>query len=154
MATKRLSSVLALVPMILILGNAVACRAQDPMTAIANSHIEANVPKGKAFDEFLKRDLTSYFCEDAQSCRVEYELLRKGPTQTGIAYPKYYAWVKCLMSDKLKSEGAVRLAAIEQVRFDVTTFIPASEISKDPEQVRAVFPAPLVDDIIKRARHQ
>ena len=145
---------LAVVPLMFAVVGTVACTAQDPMTAIANSHIEANVPKGKDFDEFMKRDLTTYFCGVEPDCRVEYELLRKGPTQSGVAYPKYYAWIKCHTSDKLKSEGAVRLAAIEQNGFDVTNFIPLSEIVKDPEQVRAVFPASLVGGIIKRARHQ
>jgi hypothetical protein len=120
---------------------------------IANSHTEANVPQGKAFDEYLSRDLTSYFCTN-KDCRVEYEFLREGPTQTGIAYPKYYLWVRCFTAGKLTSEGAVRIAAVDQATFDVTHFISAKDIVASPDEVERVFPAALLDKIGRRARHE
>jgi hypothetical protein len=130
-----------------------ACKAQGPMTAIANSHIEATAPKGELFDSYLKRDLTSYFCNDVSSCRVDYEYLRQGATQSGISYPKYYLWTKCFKQGQLKTEGAVRVAAIEQSHFEVTNFFTADEIIASPDKVKSVFPATLIDKILQKAKH-
>src|SRR5262249_44835066 len=113
---------------------AVGCRSQNVMNDIAQSHIEANVPKGKSFDEYLKRDLKTYFCGEAIDCRVEYELLRDEPTQTGIAYPKYYLWAKCFKGNTITAEGAVRVAAVEQKKFDITNFLSREQISTSPSQ--------------------
>ena len=124
-----------------------ACRSQ-----ITDSHTEANVPKGTLFNEYFNRDLKGYFCVESKDCTVEYELLRDGPTQTGISYPKYYLWVRCSKKNTMDQEGAVRVAAIEQKRFDVTNFLSGDEISKSPEQVALVFPAALVDKIVQKAR--
>ena len=49
---------LSLVVFLLVL--TCGCNAQDPMTAIANSHVEANAPKGELFDKYLERDLTAF----------------------------------------------------------------------------------------------
>jgi hypothetical protein len=120
---------------------------------ITSSHIEANVPNGKLFDEYLKRDLEKHFCPaDVNPCQVKYELLRKGPTQSGIAYPKYYLWVQCVGSDKLLTEGAARVAAIEQVGFNITDFLTRKQILEDPEQVMRIFPAALNEIILEKAR--
>ena len=115
------------------------CKAQTSMDEVAKSHIEANVPKGKRFDEYLKRDLRAYFCKDEKECSVEYELLRDGPTQTGIAYPKYYLWVKVVAGQKLTSEGAVRVAAIEQRTFDITHFLSRRDIVESQPQYETSF---------------
>ena len=120
---------------------------------IADSHIEGNVPKGKAFDGYLRRDLISYFGK-TDNCRVEYEFLRNGPTQTGIAYPKYYLWVRCFTGGKLTAEGAVRVAAVDQSAFDVTNFVSAKEIVTSPNETAGVFPSALLDKIGKKARHE
>src|SRR6058998_2120737 len=80
---------------------------------VAQSHIDANVPRNDDFDNFLKRDLAKYFsANNGQVTSVEYELLRDSPTQTGISYPKFYAWVRIVRNARDKEEGAVRLAAI------------------------------------------
>ncbi len=129
------------------------CRAQDPMTAIANSHIEANAPKGELFDKYLKRDLTSYFCKGQDDCRVEYEYLRQGATQSGVSYPKYYVWTRCFTKGHLKTEGAVRVAAIDQQYFEITNYLSAKEITDSPDTVGGVFPAALVDKIVQKAKH-
>jgi hypothetical protein len=118
---------------------------------VANSHIEANVPASGQFSSLLARDLRSYF----QAPRVDYELLRQGPTQTGISYPKYYLWVKVRNSSgALSSEGAVRVAAIDQIRFEVTNFLPAQEIRAKPTAVEQTFPRPLVESILSHANAQ
>src|SRR5690242_21832060 len=63
-------------------------------TSLALSHIEAHVPSEREFDAFLTRDLEHYFTtKEKKNVTVTYELLRDMPTQTGIAYPKFYAWV-------------------------------------------------------------
>ena len=116
---------------------------------IADSHIKANVPACGQFSNLLARDLQSYF----QAASVDYELLRQGPTQTGISYPKYYLWVKVRNSSGgLSSEGAVRVAAIDQARFEVTNFLPAQDIRAKPTAVEQIFPRPLVESILSRAK--
>src|SRR3954447_2349408 len=108
-----------------LLGISGSCYAQDATPSRPTSHVEANAAKGGLSDEYLRRDLTSYFCKGEKDCRVEYEYLREGATQSGVAYPKYYLWVKCFEKDKLTTEGAARVAAIEQKTFDVTNFLQA-----------------------------
>ena len=81
---------------------------------------------------------------------MSYELLRKGPTQSGVAYPKYYAWVRVHRHDGLL-EGAVRLAAIDDQRFEVTHFLPAQEIVASPG-IESVFPEPLRQTIRDRSK--
>jgi hypothetical protein len=119
---------------------------------IAQSHVEANVPKGKLFGEYLQRDLQTYFCGGAKDCRVEYILLRDGPTQAGVSYPKYYLWCKSYKGKTLNSEGAVRVAAVEQGRFDVTDVIFREQILETPSIVTSIFPAALADKIAQYAR--
>ena len=123
------------------------------MTSLANSHIEANAPKGELFDKYLQRDLTAYFCNDAKDCRVEFDYLRNGATQSGASYPKYYLWAKCFVKAQLKTEGAVRIEAVDQKSFHVTDFLPAKEIAASPNRVVSVFPAALVDKVLERAKH-
>jgi hypothetical protein len=129
--------------------------AQDPMPSRPTSKVEANGAKGGGLsDEYLRRELTSYFCKGEKDCRVEYEFLREGATQSGVAYPKYYLWVKCFEKGKLTTEGAARVAAIEQKTFDVTNFLQAEDIAATPEVVAKVFPDALVDKIVRRANHR
>ena len=130
-------------------GSVVAC--QSTTDDIADSHIRANVPDEKDFDNFLKRDLVSYFKElMKKDVTVEYELLRNGPTQAGIAFPKFYAWVSIKENGRLLEEGAVRLAAIEKKRFGVPNYLTKSDIERDPEKVYQVFPKPVGDKIRKK----
>jgi hypothetical protein len=145
----RLKSVLACLMWCAI---TVGCRSQDVVSEIANSHIERNVPKGKLFDEYLNRDLKSYFCGDAKNCKVEYELFRDAPTQTGIAYPKFYVWAKCFKEDAIVIEGAVRVAAVDQKRFEVTHFLSRAKILVSTLGTASAFPAPLVEEITQKAR--
>src|SRR5213078_4351122 len=102
---------LVTISLFLIAAVGIACAQGE---SIAESHIRANLPDKKNFDKFLKRDLEQYFKDSLQkTVHVEYELLRKGPTQTGIAYPKFYAWVTIRDGEKVIDQGAVRVAAIE-----------------------------------------
>jgi hypothetical protein len=78
-------------------------------------------------------------------------MLREGPTQTGIAYPKYYVWVRAQTPQGIVDEGAIRLAAIEKTRFEMTHFLRKAAIQADPAAVERVFPKALADDIRRRA---
>jgi hypothetical protein len=122
-------------------------------TPVQQSHIEANVPSQQNFGVLLVRDLLAYFkCTVGPSATsVEYQLLRKEPTQSGVAYPKYYAWVKVNNGSQPLVDGAVRFAAIEQKRFEVTTFLSRKQIQGNSSDVAEVFPSPLVPAIISLA---
>ena len=109
--------------------------------SIAESHVQANVPDQKNFDRFLKRDLEQYFRDTKKKIvTVEYELLRKGPIQSGIAYPKFYAWATIHYQGTVDDEGAVRLAAVEKKRFDVTHFVTKADIERSPMTLDRIFP--------------
>jgi len=82
---------------------------------------------------------------------VEYELPREGPTQTGIAYPKYYIWVKCFKGQKVASEGAVRLAAIEQKGFEITDFVSCEQI-RASQSVVLIFPPDVAEKVLGKVR--
>ena len=130
-----------------------ACRGpEDILDDVAKSHVEGNVPQGELFDEYLARDLQMYFCRGNNDCRVQYEFLRDGPTQSGISYPKYYLWIKNIKGNTAVEEGAVRVAAVDQKSFHVTHFLSREQISASPSQLASVFPAALVDKITQKAR--
>jgi len=142
----------AILVLVVVSSVLIAWYARSAMNSIADLHVEGNTPKSELFDEYLERDLTSYFCSTTNDCRVQYEFLRKGATQNGVSYPKYYLWVKCLKNGKLTSQGAVRVAAINQNYFEVTHFISANEVLESPDEVGNIFPAALVETIQKKSR--
>ncbi len=73
----------------------------NPGYLVSLSHVEANVPPQKEFDEILARDLQAYFQDlKGKQVGVQYEFLRRGPTQVGVAYPKFYLWVKIYEGDR------------------------------------------------------
>ena len=83
---------------------------------------------------------------------MKYEFLREAPTQTGVAYPKYYLWVRKMNVTTVTEEGAVRVAAIDQSRFDVTQYVSRERILASPSQVASTFPAALVDQIVQKSQ--
>jgi hypothetical protein len=135
---------------LLAVGVVLAALAQ---TSIQQSHIEGNVPPPTLFRTLLDRDVLEYFKTNGRpkADRVEVALLREGPTQTGIAYPKYYAWVKIYEGSDVRQSGAVRLAAIEKIRFEVTDFVSQRQIREDPSTIERIFPAALIRSIRQRA---
>jgi hypothetical protein len=115
---------------------------------IQRSHIEANVPGPTEFSRLLQRDLDSYFTKArGKTSRVEYEMLRDGPTQSGVAYPKFYVWVRVFEGTSAIDQGAVRLAAIARREFQVTDFLSERTIRTDPKEIYQVFPAAVCDRI-------
>jgi hypothetical protein len=120
---------------------------------IQAGHIAANVPDEAMFAEILNRDLLAYFRANgsATATNVQVRLLRNAPTQSGVSYPKYYAWVQVYAGAANLTEGAVRLAAIERIRFEVTDYIPKSKAKENSELLESVFPRALVQEILRLA---
>ena len=116
-----------------------------------NPLILMRIPSVTNFDIFFKRDLDVFFKKDDANITVEYTMLRDGPTQSGVAYPKYYVWIKVLSEGKLKNEGAARVAAIDKDKFEITDFLSQAEIKAAPENIRRVFPAALISKIESQA---
>jgi len=50
-------------------------------------------------------------------------MLRDGPTQSGVSYPKFYLWVRVAGGKSVDDRGAVRVVAVKRKRFDVTDFM-------------------------------
>ncbi|MGH9552918.1 MAG: hypothetical protein ACRD3W_26295 [Terriglobales bacterium] len=149
---KTSALVIALLVMLTVPSAGLAQSPQQAMQAIQQSHIDGNVPDANDFATVLKRDLAEYFGQtQGKPVQVQYELLRKVATQSGVSYPKYYAWVRVYDKDKLLSEGAVRLAAIDKTHFDVTDYFSSEGIAKDPDMIKRVFPALLCPEILRRA---
>jgi hypothetical protein len=141
---------------ILILLVAVSALAAQPVFAqsdLQRSHIEANVPPPEEFERLLQRDLLAFFKQSlgASVTSVEVQPLRSGPTQSGVSYPKFYLWVKVMAGSSVQQAGAVRVAAVQRTRFEVTDFMAAASIKAKPSEVGAVFPAALVSAIQARA---
>jgi hypothetical protein len=131
-----------------IIALALALGACDVGAAIQQSHIEGNVPAEAEFDAMLQRDLATYFSASASAgVSVSYEMLRKDPTQSGAAFPKYYVWVTVRSRDGAQRKGAVRLAAVDKKQFNVTDFLPAEDIRTTPDRAGEIFPAALVPRI-------
>ena len=117
------------------------------MLEISRSHIDANVPAAGDFDRFMLRDLAGYFAATFKDQPVHYELLRDGPTQSGVSYPKFYLWVTVGNGKSPQQRGAVRVAAIEKKRFEVSDFISEDAVKKDPSGIYRVFPASVCEKI-------
>jgi len=127
---------------------------EQAIREIQRSHIEGNVPGPADFDKFLRRDLAAHFAKVRRKkmVPVDFELLRDGPTQSGIAYPKFYAWVRIAGGKSSDDRGAVRLAAIDKVRFDVTDFVSERMIRKDPEGISRLFPGQVCERIVVKLK--
>ena len=138
---------LILASLLLLLGPS-AASCQSIGDEIADSHIRANVPDEKDFESFLKRDLEKYFKDlKKKDVVVEYQLLRDGPTQSGTAFPKFYAWVTVKENGTLIEDGAVRVAAIEKKYFGVYDYLSRADIERDPDKIYKTFPRPVADNI-------
>ncbi len=135
---------------LLMLVACATCNAQIP--GVAESHIAANVPSTNDFRPFLIRDLTAYLKPaHGDKLKVDYELLRDGPTQSGVAYPKFYVWLRATNAELSIIEGAVRVAAIDKKRFEITDFVPRAEIVSHPDSVARIFPAAVIEKIHAKA---
>src|SRR5258705_7891224 len=108
---------------------AFAYRHEIVISMVSRSRIEANVPPTSDFDADLARDLQAWFSQRQGSpATVHFELLRRGATQSGVSFPKYYAWVEVRPASGPVVRGAVRVAAVERDRFEGLQFLSADEI--------------------------
>ena len=74
------------------------------------------------------------------------------PTQAGVSYPKYYAWVKIYDEQKkLIDQGAVRVAAEDKTKFEITNFVNLKKIREDSDDLAHTFPAALCPKIVEKA---
>ena len=115
---------------------------------IQMSHLDANIPDQAQFDKLLKRDLEKYFLNKFGEVAVKWEFLREGPTQSGVAYPKYYLWTTIYADDKLLEEGVVRVAAMEKTRFEITDFVNINKIKNNVKDLYTIFPKSVCEKII------
>jgi len=126
--------------------------ALDFQDKLSRSHIDGNAPAEKDFDVFLKCDLTKHFRTFwHNSPRVECDLFFKLPTQTGLGYPHYYAWLTVYHGNRVALSGAADLIAEGKTKFEVDDFLNKSEIARNPDCLKKVFPDPLIPMILKRA---
>lgn len=122
------------------------------MAELQASHISANVPPEASFMTILRRDVLAYLAANGlPSKSVEIELLRKGATQSGVSYPKYYVWIRAADKAGHQVAGAMRVAAVNRIRFDVTDFTPAASIRSDPASLASIYPALLIPGIRQQA---
>ena len=144
------SSLLAL---LIVLSSSVA--AQSLPANSLGDQISANVPNQAVFADYLERDLFAYFQSKVSPdvISVTSEMLREEATQSGVAYPKYYLWVRVNGKGGELTEGAVRVAAVDGKRFEVTDFISAANILANPKSLSSTFPAALVPAIKAKAAH-
>lgn len=125
---------------------------ERPMAELQASHIAANVPPDAAFMTALRRDVLAYLAANRlPSKSVDIELLRKGATQSGASYPKYYVWIRATDKAGHQVAGAMRIAAIDRARFDVTDFTPAASIRSEPASLASIYPALLIPSIRQHA---
>lgn len=122
------------------------------MVELQGKHIAANVPPDAAFMPLLQRDVRAYLVtKKLPSKSLEIEPLRKGATQSGVSYPKYYVWIRAADNAGHRIAGAMRVAAVNRVRFDVTDFTSAASIRSDPASLASIYPAPLIPVIRQHA---
>jgi hypothetical protein len=102
----------------------------------------------------FERDLTKYFFgETPAGAKVDYELLRQGPTQVGVAYPEYYIWIKASKNKNIITEGSARLQQTDRAQFLITDYINLQTIRENPSALEKVFPKALIQNILTRAEN-
>ena len=125
----------------------------DVFARLRASHIDGNVPAASDFQKLLRRDVSAYLIRSgAKPSTLAIELLRDGPTQSGVSYPKFYLWVRAITSQGTVVEGAMRVAAVERTHFDVLQFATMAAIRNATAELPATFPAQLIPLIEARAR--
>lgn len=116
------------------------------------SHAAGAVEQRNRLQEPLADGIAVYARQTlGRAVTVEFESLRDAPTQSGIAYPKFYVWARLFEDTKLVPEGAMRVAAINDDRFQVTDYVTAAQIVSEPEQLARIFPAELLGRLKAKA---
>lgn len=86
--------------------------------------------------------------------KVDLSLIRDPALRSAAAPHSYYAWVRAYAGDDVVREGAVSVSAVDRTRFDVTHFLERSSIMQDPTQLGALFPEPVAQSVLERARNE
>ena len=122
--------------------------------SISASHVDANVPDPADFDRILIHDLTEYVTDsDDKGISVKYEMLRDRPSQSGVALPKFYCWLQKLDADgNVIEEAAIRMAAVDKTHFDVIQYFEKDRIIREPEVLKGVFPADVIEKIMAKVQ--
>ena len=126
----------------------------DPMAALRQGYIDANVPDKKDFDRILNRDITKYVTDKAdKDITVKIELLRDVPSQSGVALPKYYIWIeKRNAKGVLMEEAAARIAAVNRDHFDVVQYYDRKRLETETDLVSKVFPQDVYTKIVAKLK--
>jgi len=132
-----------------------ACCVSCSFLSISGSYIDANVPDEKEFDRLLNHDIGEYVTDaHDKDVSVTVELLRKGPTQSGVALPKFYVWiVKQDANGAIMEEAAARIAAVEKKRFDVIQYYDRKRILAEPDLIKKVFPSDVYEKILMKVQN-
>lgn len=118
---------------------------------IQDSHVNANLPPDADIDQVLRRDLGQYFASArGKAVAIDFEWLRKGPTQSGVSFPKFYLWVRLADGASIDDRGAVRVAAVGGSRFEVTDFLSERSIRAEPHAIYRVFPKAVCERISEK----
>ena len=126
--------------------------ARKALLDIQQSHLEGNIPDKDKFDGLLKRSLEKYFLTLYGPVTVKWEFLREGPTQSGVSYPKYYLWTEISNSEKIISQGAVRVAAVDKTTFNITNYVDISQIKNKSIDIYEIFPTAVCEKIESRLK--
>ena len=103
--------------------------------------------RDERFEAAILSDLKQ---QHPQLTRIEAQLLRDGPTITGIAVPKYYLWARLFTKDRQFDAAAIRLAD-DAGAVHVLQIIDREAIRRQPNALRSIFPAVLVPKILALA---
>jgi hypothetical protein len=123
----------------------------DFMRALQADHIKHNVPEPRDFNGLLQRDVKAFFVtKGMKNPTVTIDLLRSGPTQSGMSYPKFYLWVTANTAGKDVAVGAMKVDAVQKNKFRVSKFLQIDDIRADPDQLNTTFPAALIRSIKER----
>ena len=150
----RFKSVLFLIFIVGVIVTTAFAQNEGPIAAIGRSNIDANVSDKKDFDTILNRDLTKYVTDAGdKDIRVVVELLRNGPSQSGVALPKFYIWIEKRNSKgEIMDEAATRIAAVEKAHFDVIQYYDRKCILAEPELISKVFPTDVYEKILNKLK--
>ncbi|CAN5402843.1 hypothetical protein BH10ACI2_BH10ACI2_20990 [soil metagenome] len=120
--------------------------------SIVGSRSDADVPDDKDFERILTHDLTEYMTDKSdEDIKVTYEMLRDGPTQSGVALPKFYIWIEKRSADgTLIEDAAARIAAVGKTHFDIVQYYDRERIKKEPDLIKKVFPAEVSEKIFNK----
>lgn len=108
---------------------------------IQKSHIDANLPPIEKHEMLIKDEIRRYLkLSKTEKLKIESELLRTQPTQSGISYPKFYRWVKVIKNKWPIIAGAIRYSLIEKKKAEISDFVDSHFILNDPSISLKVFP--------------